>query len=160
MSELINTLLFLSIFHVIGGVALGITLRGWVNEPTLKNLLSRVMFLVWGSGFGCLPLAFAFDNAPDQISLVLAVQSAILLTAIAIPFFWLDRLRELASDKSVVATTIGGIFLVVGLVAGSSLLRGGEWLGGLLFGGTFTLVGGGVLWHGLRSAFKGFSEDG
>lgn len=159
MTDFINSILFLSIFQVIGGIALGITLRGLINQPTLQNVLGRAMFLVWGSGFGCLPLAFVFQNDPAQIPLALAIQSAVLLAAIAVPLFWLDRLRELAADKNVVAISIGGIFLVVGLVAGSAMLRDRELLGGLLLGGVFTLVGGGIFWHGLRNVFKGFSED-
>jgi hypothetical protein len=149
----------MSLFHAIGGIALGITLRGWANEPTLKNLLGRSFFLLWGSGFGCMPLIFAFQNDSANVPTILGAQIAVLLTAIAIPYFWLNRLRELASDENVVAVSIGGLFLLIGLVAGSFLVRDREWLPAVLFGGTFSLVGGGVFFHGLRSLLRSFSED-
>ena len=153
--EIAGPFAFISIFHVIGGVALGITLRGWASDPTRENLGGRVFFLVWGSMFGCMPLVFGLQTGLSM----LAAQLAVLLVAIAVPFFWLERLRELTSDQNVVMIGFGGIFLIAGLAAGGFLLREGEWLFAALFGGTFTLLGGGFFLGGLLKLLRGVSED-
>jgi hypothetical protein len=147
--ETVGPIAFISIFHVIGGAALGITLRGWANNPTRENLFRRAFFLVWGGMFGCMPLVFGVENG------TLAVQVVVLLIAIAVPFFWLDRLREMFSDQNVVLVGFGGIFLIAGLVAGGALLREREWLFAALFGGIFSLVGGGIFFAGLRNLLRG-----
>ena len=154
-AEVLGPFAFISIFHVIGGVALGTTLRGWADNPTRENLGGRVFFLVWGSMFGCMPLVFGLQTGFSM----LAAQLAVLLVAIVVPFFWLERLRELVSDQNVVRIGFGGIFLIAGLAAGGFLLREGEWLFAVLFGGTFTLLGGGFFLSGLLKLLRGASED-
>jgi len=94
--ETVGPIVFISLFHVIGGAALGITLRGWVNNPTRENLFRRVFFLIWGGMFGCMPLVFGIENG------TLLVQIVVLLVAIAVPFMWLEHLREMFSDQNVV----------------------------------------------------------
>lgn len=144
--------LFLSLFHVIGGVAIGFTLRGIVDSR--ENIGSRVFFLIWGGMFGCMPLAFGLDNPAT-----LPVQVGVLLAAIAVPFFWADRLREMFSDQSVLMLGFGGVFLLVGLIAGTLMAREGEWIVALLFGGMFSLVGGGIFIGGLRALLRDTSGD-
>ena len=154
MADIIGQLVFLSIFHAVGGAALGITLRGWVNDPSHKEV-GRLFFLVWGGMFGCMPLLFGLEYGLPM----LAAQVAVLLSAIAVPFFWLDRLRELFSNQNLVLTGVGGIFLVAGLAAGGFLLREGQWLPAALFGVPFVSMGGGIFFYGLRSLLQGSAED-
>jgi hypothetical protein len=151
--ETVGPIAFISIFHVIGGVALGITLRGWVNNPTRENLFSRTFFLIWGGMFGCMPLVFGIENG------TLVIQIVVLLIAIAVPFMWLEQLREMFSDQNVVMVGFGGIFLISGLVAGGALLREREWLFAVLFGGIFSLVGGSIFFAGLRNLLRGTPGD-
>lgn len=151
--ETIGPIAFFSLFHVIGGAALGITLRGWVNNPTRENLFGRFFFLIWGGMFGCIPLAIGIENG------TMAVQIVILLIAIVVPFIWLDHLREMVSDKNVVMVGFGGIFLIAGLVAGGAMFREREWLFAALFGGIFSLVGGSIFVSGLLNLMRGTPGD-
>lgn len=153
--ETLGPLAFLSIFHVIGGAALGLTVRGWVDNPTRENLGGRIFLLVWGGMFGCMPLTFGLQEEPR----LLIAQLAVLLTAFAVPYFWRDRLRELASEQYIVMLVFGGIFLLAGLIAGSFMIREGEWLVALLFGGIFSLVGGGIFFGGLKQLFGDPPDD-
>jgi hypothetical protein len=154
--ETIGPLAFLSIFHVIGGAALGATVRAWLDSPTRQNLGRHVFFLIWGGMFGCMPLAFGLQEGGWMV----VAQSAVLVTAFAVPFFWRDRLRELASQQFIIMLVFGGVFLVAGLVAGGAMLREGEWLVALLFGGIFSLVGGGIFFGGLKQLFSDPADDG
>ena len=130
-----------------------------MNEPTLKNLGRRVFFLVWGSMFGCMPLVFGLENGLQGGLPMLAAQIAVLVTAIAVPFFWLDSLREAFSNKNVVLIGFGGVFFIAGMGAGSLMLHEGVMFPALLVGGLFVLVGGGMFLWGLRGLLHGSPED-
>ena len=140
MSETISELAFLSIFHVIGGAALGLTLRSLVREPSLKGLFGRVFFLIWGGMFGCMPLAFSLQDGGLNYT-TLAFQLGILGTAMAVPFFLYDYLREYARDKNMVRMGIGAaLFLFSAALSGAIIGSAGLDLPSLLI---FTIFGGG-----------------
>jgi hypothetical protein len=77
MNGLIGTLGFLSIFHVLGGIALGSTVRG------LRNGFngSKLFFLVWGSMFGCIPLAIGAQAFAQENTMYLFVLEVLILAS-------------------------------------------------------------------------------
>ena len=127
MDTPVGLLAFLSIFHLIGGIALGMTFNRIVRERRLGG--QSIFFIVWGGMFGCMPLTFGSQSEPW----VLAAQIGILALAIGIPFAIGGSLREGFQLKGVQNVLFGGIFLVVGfLVTPVSLLLAVQMLAGII----------------------------
>ena len=147
MTELIGTLGFLSIFHILGGIALGSTVRG------LRNGFegSKLFFLVWGSMFGCMPLAIGAQTFAEANTMYLfVIEILILAGAIAVTAFTPDWILESFTSPDVVTIEMGGLFLFIGVVVGVSMLKTNPLLT-LLFGGTFAGAGAFLLYRGLRT---------
>lgn len=161
MDNLLVMLGFLSIFHIIGAVALAYGLRGvwsWLRGKE-RYAGSALFFVLWGAGFGCMPFAFGLGLAADKeggTPLVLLGEGIIWGSVFLIALLaWdevLDWLRPfLHVDFFLIA--FGGIFMMVGAGAGSFIIRD-DLLMGLLFGGIFVLVGGLLLAIGVRNLLK------
>jgi hypothetical protein len=161
MDDPLMMLGFLSIFHVIGAVALANGLRSvWrgLRDRKLKAG-SGLFFVLWGTMFGCMPFAFGLGLAADKeggTPLVLLgealVWGSVFLIALLAWDEILDWLRPfLHPDMFLI--TFGGIFMAAGMGAGSFIVRD-DVLFGVLFGGIFTLVGGVIfaigVWHLLK----------
>jgi len=152
---------FLSIFHVIGAVALANGLRrawNWLREKR-RGLGSALFFVVWGAMFGCLPFAFGLELATEKeagTALVLLGQVFVWgITFLAALLFWdevIDWLRPFL-NPNMFLVGFGGVFMLVGAVAGSFIIRD-DFLFGLLFGGIFLLVGGIIFVVGVWSLIK------
>jgi hypothetical protein len=139
---------FLSTFHVIGAAALAYGLRGvWSGlRDKGRGVGSAFFFILWGTGFGCLPFAIGLGLATEDggTPLVLLGQALIWGSAfLAALLAWdaiLDWLRFfLHPDMFFIA--FGGIFMLVGAIVGSLTLQDDPQFG-LLFSGIFMLVGG------------------
>jgi hypothetical protein len=152
---------FLSIFHIIGAVALANGLRGvwsWLRDKE-QRLGSAFFFVLWGAGFGCMPFVFGLTMAADKeggTPLVLLGQVMVWGSVFVVALLaWqeaLDWLRPfLHVDMFLVA--FGGIFMLVGAGATSFIIRD-DLLFGLLFGGIFMLVGGLILAVGVRNLLR------
>lgn len=147
MNGPIGTLAFVSIFHILGGGALGLTFRGLRKGFDF----SKIFFLVWGTGFGCMPLAigaqtFSEGNVMYLFVLeVLILVGAVLVTAL-IPDWMLDTFKS----QDVMAVGMGGLFFFIGIVVGGALLKSDP-LMALLFGGAFAGSGGLLLYSRLRT---------
>jgi hypothetical protein len=152
---------FLSIFHIIGAVALANGLRGvwgWLRDKE-QGIGNAFFFVLWGAGFGCMPFAFGATMAADKEggTLVVLLGQTIVWGSVFVVVLlaWqeaLDWLRPfLHADMFLVA--FGGIFVLVGAGASSLIIRDGL-LFGLLFGGIFMLVGGLVLAIGVWRMLK------
>jgi len=152
---------FLSIFHVIGALAMASGLRGvwyWLRDRE-RGPGNAVFFIVWGAGFGCLPFAFGLGLESDKETgtpLVLLGQviiwGVVFLVAL---LFWdeaVDWIRPFL-DTNVFLVGFGGIFMLVGAVVASLIIRD-ELLFGLLFGSIFMLVGGLIFALGVRNLLK------
>jgi len=144
----LGLLAFLSLFHVIGAMALAYGLRGvWSGLREKKpGVGSRLFFVLWGAMFGCMPFAFGLGLATEDggTPFVLLGQALIWGSVFLIALLaWddiLDWLRPfLHADVFLVA--FGGLFMLVGTGVAALIARD-ELLFGLLFGGIFTLVGG------------------
>jgi hypothetical protein len=154
-------LAFLSIFHVIGAVALANGLRAiwdrWRDKE--GGLGNGIFFAVWGAMFGCMPFAFGLGLAADNevgTPLVLLGQGIVWGTAFLIALlFWddvVDWLRPFL-HPTVFLVGFGGIFMLVGAAVASFMIRD-DILFSLLFGGIFMLVGGVIFALGIWTLLK------
>ena len=149
--ELVNPLLvlgFLSIFHLIGGMAIGLGWRQWADAWRAKGLRTPPFLLLWGVLLGVLPLLFALVTRDWA---VLAGQGAVLLVGWALAF-WLARpLSQAVSRRFAIFIALGVILMVVGsLVAVLTMNASPEqfWQR-LAFGGLFFALGSLILAAGL-----------
>lgn len=148
---------FLSIFHIIGGIALGSTFNRIVRDRRIDG--QAVFFIIWGGMFGCMPLTFGSQSEPW----VLAAQVGILGVAIVLPFAFGGTLREGFRQPGVQNVVFGGVFLVVGMIAlgiGIRLIpQDKAALGVLAFALIFSAMGVPVFIKGLREVVE-MEEDG
>lgn len=152
---------FLSIFHVIGAVALANGLRGiwnWLREKE-RGLGNAVFLVAWGAMFGCMPFAFGLGLATDHergTSMILLGQAIVwgvsFLTALLLWDDVVDWLQPFL-DTNIFLVGFGGIFMLVGAAVGSFIVRD-DLPFGLLFGGIFFLVGGLIFALGVWNLFK------
>ena len=151
---------FLSIFHVIGALALANGLRRvWSGlHDKGRGVWSALFFVVWGAMFGCLPFGLSLEFATEEggTPFVLLgealIWGSVFLVALLAWDAILDWLRPfLHSDLLLMA--FGGSFMVLGTWVGGSM-AGDDQLFGLLFGGIFTLVGGVILAIGVWNYIK------
>jgi len=160
MDNLLAMFGFLSIFHIIGAVALANGLRGvWSGLRDKRRGGCRALFfVVWGAMFGCLPFAFGLELAAEEggTPLVLLgeafIWGSVFLVALLAQDAVLDWLRPfLHRDMWLMA--FGGLFMVVGTLVGSSMARDDQMFG-LLLGGVFALVGGVIFAIGVWNYLK------
>ena len=147
MNGPIGTLAFISIFHVLGGGALGLTLRG-----LRKGIeFNKIFFLVWGTGFGCMPLAIGAQNfAQANVMYLFVVEVLILAGAIVLTAFIPDWILDTFKSPDVVTIGMGGLFFFIGVVVGGAMLKTDP-VFTLLFGGSFAGAGALLLYRGLRT---------
>ncbi len=165
MDDPLAILGFLSIFHIVGAVALANGLRGVWNRVSSKErgAGNSLFFVVWGTGFGCLPFIFGLAMMADEekgTPLVLLgeviVWGGVFLIALLAWDEVIDWLRPfLHPDVFLIA--FGGIFMLVGAAVGSLIIRD-DLLFGSLLGGIFVLVGGLLLAVGLRNLLKAMRQ--
>ncbi|MBI5653043.1 MAG: hypothetical protein HZC40_21735 [Chloroflexi bacterium] len=138
---------FLSIFHIIGGAAIGFTLRGLRDGFSI-----RVPFmLIWGAGFGGLPLIMGFVMfAQMEMPYLVLAQIFIFIGAILVTALTPDWYLDVFKSKEVGAIGFGGIFLLVGIAVAVVSFRE-EPLVALVFGGIFGGVGAFVFWSGIKT---------
>ncbi len=150
MNDPIVALGFVSIFHIIGGVAVGSALRGLRKGFTFR----KVFFLVWGVLFGCMPLAlgaqtFLKTSAIYLFAMEVFVLAGAILGAALIP----DWVLESYNSADLFRIGFGGLFFLIGLITGTELVRT-DLVAGLVFGGIFGGVGAAMLFFGLRSLLQ------
>lgn len=131
-------LLFLSLFAIIGGAAVGAGLRNIV-----RGNLAGLFFLVWGAGFGGIPLIIGAANflaagEPIYFYAQLFVFVLPVITVALMPDDLLAAGRQPNSAEggaigSAIMTMIGGTVVLLTLQDGLSIP--------LLIGGLFAVVG-------------------
>lgn len=161
MDSPLAMLAFLSIFHVIGALALANGLRGlwnWLRGKE-RGPGSALFFVVWGAGFGCLPFAFGLGLAGDKETgdpLLLVGQIIVWGVAFLVAlFFWDDAVDWVRPflHPYMFLIGFGGIFMLIGAATASLIIRD-DFLFGLLFGGIFMLVGGLIFAFGVWNLLK------
>jgi len=157
METPIGLLGFLSIFHIIGGIALGSTFNRIVRNRRLDG--QAIFFIVWGGMFGCMPLTFGSQTE----SWVLFAQVGILALAIVLPFAFGGSLREGFRQPGLQNVVFGGIFLIVGMIALGFAIRlipkDTAAFGVLAFALIFSAVGVPVFIKGLREVVEIDEEE-
>jgi hypothetical protein len=159
---------FLSIFHVVGAVALANGLRAiwdWLRGKE-RRPGNGPFFIVWGTMFGCIPFASGLGLVTDKEKvgtplLLLGGEVIVWGTAFLITLFFgddvVDWLRPFLHPHMYLVG-FGGIFMLVGAAVGSFMIRD-DILFGLLFGGIFLLVGGVIfalgVWNLLKEITRG-----
>lgn len=150
-------LAFLSVFHVIGGIALGSAIRGVQQfiRGEGGSLPNSLFFAVWGGMFGCMPLAFGFD--PAIPNWVLVAQVVILLVVIVVTVIfgraalgWLKPVFNIHTGLMI----FGGIFMAAGLGGAYATLKEGDLSTALILGLVFGIIGLGIFVLGLAGLFK------
>jgi len=151
-------LAFVSLFHIIGAAAVGTAVRNiWLAVRGEGGaIFSSIFFLIWGSLFGCGPLAFGLE--PGQPAWLLPAQIAIWGTAFSIAALFgrsaLEWVRPLLSIQTGLIV-LGGIFMLAGVIAGSVALKSESGLlEALLMGAVFGMIGFGIFLLGLVQLLK------
>ena len=154
-------LLFLSIFHVIGASVLASALRDlWRALHQEDPMGCRSAFLVvWATMFGCFPFGLGAGFAATESGMPLLLLAEVLVwlstfLAVLLAQQVVKQLLEPFLHPEALLMLFGGGLLVAGVSVVSWFIAE-ERLVGLLAGGIFTLVGGGIfaygLWRLLRS---------
>ena len=152
MNNSITQLGFLCIFNLIGGAAIGSVLRSVLRG---KFSCNSIFFLIWGTGFGGLPLVFGVQEFQKGASYFLLVQLAVFVTAILVVAFIPEDLLTTLRSPNIFAIAIGGVFLTLGVaMLFTNLFPLKTLQDKLLGGGIFILTGGAVFLIGLWRLIK------
>lgn len=111
-SDAFGMLLFLCIFEIIGGAAVGFALRG-----LLQRDLSGCFFLIWGSGFGGIPLviggvSFLTSGQPTYFFAQLFVLLATIVTLALLPRDFMETRGDSGGAEG--AALVGAVMTMVG----------------------------------------------
>lgn len=142
LNDAFGTLIFLSLFEIIGGAAIGVAIRGLLRRDTML-----VFFLIWGAGFGGIPfLIGALTFLAKGQTIYFYAQAFVFLTAIVtvglLPNDFLRVQGETTGAESgailgAIMTMLGGAVVLFTIREGLSI--------GLLIGGFFALLGAFIL---------------
>ncbi len=145
-------ILFLGLFNVIGGLALGHGLRGLVAERTLRD----GFFIIWGAGFGGIPLIISLctllgtRSGPLFLVNPLLFLSAIVLNMTIVP----ELVRDIGAG-TLVAIGVGAMFMFIGVGIGMTVFSKGSLAFALTVGGLFVLGGGLAFALGINALIRG-----
>lgn len=152
MNGLISTLAFVCLFHVIGGAAVGSTVRGWLRG---RVACSSMYMVVWGGFFGGVPLVLGYNLlVPQGGILYFGIELAVLFGTIALVALLPDWFVQSFDGRAIAPVALGGIFLLTGLAVGMSTFAESP-LTALGIGGLFAGVGGLVFISAVVRAIKG-----
>lgn len=145
MDSPIIILAFLSLFHVLGGGAIGMAFRD--IRLGNKGCRDSFFFIVWGSMFGGIPLFFGI-SAPT----LFPIQVLILLVSFFATFFFWDQIKDILGKTAIMTMIVGGVFFVVGCAAVGFLVKTGDLIMAILFGLVFGGLGGVLVYIGFRKS--------
>jgi hypothetical protein len=140
IKEALATLGFVSIFHVVGGVAFGVGLRRLLRSFSCQP----VFFLVWGGFFGGIPLLIGASQLLGKGQpIIFAVEAAVLLGTILVSAFVPDWIIDDFRSQNIYLMLFGAAFLFGGVIVGLSNIQE-QFVTGLclllVFGGVGVLV--------------------
>ncbi len=143
--------MFVSVFHIIGGIALG-----WVLRQILARQINSVVvfMLIWGSVFSLPPLIIGVSSLTAMhTGYLVLVEILILVAAISVTAFAPPEYLSAFASSQVLVIAFGGIFVLIGAGVTVATLRE-DLLEAILIGGVFALVGGVLFAVGLVMALK------
>ena len=152
MNYPITQLGFICIFNLIGGIVIGLVLRGVMHG---KFSCNTIFLLIWGVLFGGMPLLFGAEEFQKGAPLFLLVQVAAFGLPIVIVALISDEFFETLRSPNIASIAIGGAFLLIGiaiLVTNSFEIKTLQEK--LVAGGVFVLSGGCVFLIGLVRILK------
>ena len=139
MTNPLDTLLIftiLSVFHLWGGAAIGVGLRG-----------RRVLPVLWGLLLGAPPLYFGIERAVKLGDwLPLAAQIGVLVLAGLAVGLGLPQVRAVFLKAGMTTLVIGTFIMAAGALLGAWLSRGGAEIWALIAGGACFMFG--AMWFG------------
>lgn len=140
----------ISLFELIGGIAVGAGLRR-LGRGLSPNL---IFFFVWGGMFSCIPLAAGLQEFSDtgQFGL-LAVQLGVLLIAVLAAALTPNSILDSLRSPQVSPIAGGGLFVLVGIGVGVLVWQSAP-LYALGFGGCFAGAGALLFISGLKKLMK------
>ncbi len=150
---------FLSIFHLLGGVAVGQGLRA-----TVRGSDKAIFFLLWGAGMGLLPLIFDWFFLIEQGHLIYGIVGPVLFIVAALA----SALLQLKIDGgAIISAALGSVALLLGILSIPLMLDATKTtdpgMVDYVFGGCFVLlfvvIGGSFAWNGFSALFRGISLD-
>lgn len=150
ISENLGILAFLIIFEILGGVGLGVGLRGLVGRASP----AATFFIIWGAGFAGIPLIIgATFFLPNGDPVYFVAEAFVLFMAVIVTAFAPDALFQDSKDGSLFGLAVAGGLLV--LFGGVVILLAAaqSWLG-VLLGGAVGLLGAFFLYIAVRDAFR------
>lgn len=141
--------LFFGLFELLGGAAIGAGLRGLFSS---ERSGAEVFLLIWGSGFGGIPLLISsatFISAGQPVYFLAGF--GIFIGAIALAFLIPRDMSPSFSKLHIRATFAGGILTLGGAILLAVSLRGGFGNGGVVLGALLFLIGAALL---IRTAYR------
>ncbi len=152
MNDLIFTLAFVCLFHVIGGAAIGATVRGWLRGHFACN---SSFMIVWGAIFGGVPLSLGYSLlVPRGGILFFGIELAVLIGSIFVIALVPDWFVQSFDGRAIAPVAFGGLFLLCGLAVAAASFTSSP-VTAIVVGGLFVGVGGFVFIWGLVRALKG-----
>ncbi len=151
MSDALRLLGFLSIFHILGGIAIGVALR----RLLVGNGSNFIFFLLWGGVFGGLPFVIGINEfLQEGMVYFVIVQLIVFCGAILITVFFPAWMFESINSPSNVAIAFGGLFMLIGFGVAASMV-GQDTFNALIIACLFGGSGAFMFIRGLVSLFKG-----
>ncbi len=150
---------FFGVFHVLGGGALGQSIRA-----ARRGSDQAIPLVLWGAFMGGLPLVFDWFFLVAQDHLVYGLIGPVLFVVTTVASAFLDLVNE---GPAVVSAALGSAGFLIGLLSIPLMLdRAKEFDVGVtdyLFGGLFVLlfvlIGGAVAWNGISELLLSISFD-
>ncbi len=150
---------FFSIFHFLGGGAVGQAVRAAQRGESTSLTLA-----VWGAGMGVLPIVFDwfFLILPGNLLLGLVGPLVFIVTALASAF-----LNVKVDGPAVISAALGstafllGIFVIPLTLDAARTREFGleDYVGGTCLVLMFLVIGGGFAWNGFSAMLRGISLD-
>jgi hypothetical protein len=152
MSGALGLLGFVSVFEILGGIAIGTVLRRLIERQFSPRL---VFFLIWGGIFAMGPFCMGASSfAAIHVGYLILVQATILIATIGVSAFVPEEYLSAFASLPVGFIAIGGILLLIGGGFLVARLRQ-DILTAAIVGAVFLLAGGVFLGAGLVTASKG-----
>ncbi len=124
MSDTLTLLGFLGLFHLIGGIVAGKSLRRGIRQGWSCNLLAAIF---WGIAFGGFPLFLGVTGFMRMgVPYLAAVEFLVFVGAFLAATLMPDWIPEIFNVPVLAPILFGGVFMVIGVIlfmaiAGDSL---------------------------------------
>src|SRR5690349_21443178 len=137
MDDPFGLLLFLSLFEILGGAALGAALRAF-----LKRDYSNIFFLIWGGGFAGIPFIIGASMflSEHQTTYLYALVFILVMPILTIGFLPNDFVEGASTGGAEGSGIVGAVLLMAGGTIVLLNLRAGVGLA-LIIGAVIALAG-------------------